>query len=153
MNGFYQITALLYEELKTAGFRVITLGDYLKVDLQRQNPLPYAHIVPVTSSLNGGSVSYTMIIIGMDLVDFNKDALRDTEEPFFGTDNVQDVLNDIHNRFNRFVERFRNQNLLPDITEMPDSVSIDPFFHRYENLYAGWELTITIEIPNLVETC
>ena len=148
MNGFYEITTQLYNELIAAGIPVVTLGDYLKVDLSRQNPLPYAHIVPQISLVKENTVEYTFAIIAMDLVDFNKDSLRDEENTFNGTDNLQDVLNDIHNRLNLVVYQFRYGDQWDNLIHGDNDYTLDPFFKRFENLYAGWELNVTFEYPN-----
>lgn len=98
MNGFYTISQSLFTQLKNYGFRVVTMGDNFKIDIVRQTIFPYAHIIPDTSVKSGQVTEWGFRIIGMDLVDFNKDDTRDEVEPFYNTDNMQDVLNDIHNR-------------------------------------------------------
>ena len=100
MNGFYDITKSLYDILITKGFNVVTLGDNYKVDIERQTIFPYAHIVPETSLKRGNVTDYTFSVIGMDLVDFNKDEVTD----YFSNDNMQDVLNDVHNRLSQVLE-------------------------------------------------
>ena len=153
MNGFYTITQSLFSELTKAGFRVVTLGDYLKIDLKRQTIFPYAHIIPQVSNPVDNVGAMTFTIVGMDLVDFNKNDLRDEDEPFFNTDNLQDILNDIHNRFEVVIEQYKRGIAFSDLLQLNSEPSFDPFMERFENLLAGWEVTIVIKYPNNAPIC
>ena len=152
MNSFYTITESLNSVLKAKGFRNINLGDQYKTDIMRQTIFPYALIIPETSTPDGQVTDYTFRIIGMDLVDFNKDDLRDEIEPFYTTDNLQDVFNDIHNRFVQVIEQYQRGDENSDLLKLVGA-SLDAFFQRGENLLAGWELTITIQLPTGGSIC
>lgn len=153
MNGFYSITTALFNELTSAGFKVVTLGDYFKTDIARQTIFPLAHIVPQTATIPGDVDLITFSIIGMDLVDFNKADLRDAEQPFYGIDNLQDVLNDIHNRLSLVAEQFRRGTAYDFLFHLEGVPSLNPFFERFENLLAGWELEITFKLPSNTPIC
>ena len=156
MNAFYKITTALNTELKAAGFSVVTIGDYFKADLSRQTIFPYAHIVPQSKSYGTKTEtmnSYSFAIIGMDIVDFNKDDLRNEAKPFEGTDNLIDVLNDIDNRLELVVEQFvRGREYDLNIVSYGQP-SQDNFMERFENLLAGWELVIELTVPNDTPIC
>lgn len=141
MNGFYKITQSLYDVLIDKGFRVVTLGDDFKVDLERQTIFPYAHIVPMSTLKQGNVTQYTFSISGMDLVDFNKDE----NDSFFTNDNIQDVLNDVHNRLSQvleFYERGASGNY-----KVEGESTLTAFMHRFKNVLTGWEVDITLTIP------
>ena len=93
MKGFYQITKALNDELKTAGFNTVTLGDITQVDLKRQTIYPLAHITPDVVTSQDATLNYSFQVLGMDLIDFNKDDVDDENVPFYGIDNKQDVSN------------------------------------------------------------
>lgn len=150
MNSFYSVTQSVFEQLKSAGFNDIFLGEIYDTDLERQTIFPYAVIVPQTSTLPDNVDSITLLVVGMDLVDFSKASKREREEPFFGIDNVQDVLNDIHNRLSLISEYYKRG---PELFELDGDASFDPFLHRFENLLYGWELTITIKLPANTPIC
>ena len=149
MNRFYKITQSLYTTLLAKGFEVVTLGDNYKVDLERQTIFPYAHIVPVSSIKRGSVTDYTFSIVGMDQVDFNKNESTD----FYTNDNMQDVLNDIHNRLINFVEYYERSNAQAGITSIEGDSTLNAFTQRYDNLLTGWELDITLTVPTGGSIC
>ena len=89
----------------------------------------------------------------MDLVDFNKDDTRDEVEPFYNTDNMQDVLNDIHNRLSRVIEQYERGSEWDENLRITGDVNFLAFMERYENLLAGWEMDIIIEAPTNGNIC
>jgi len=153
MNGFYKITQSLKEQLSNKGFRVISLGDNFKVDIARQTIFPYAHIVPEGFLKKGKITAWDFRIIVMDVVDFNKDDLRDEEDPFYTTDNMQDVLNDLANRLSNVAEQYLRGDEFDKHYVMTEDISGDSFTERFENLLAGWEVVFTIDIPNDGSIC
>ncbi len=150
MNTFYKVTTALYDTLKAKGFNVVTLGDQYKIDLARQTIFPYAHIIPDDSNISGKIVNYSFRIMGMDLVDFSK---KSNDSTFYGNDNMQDVLNDIHNRLNLVVEQFFRGDEFDNLIRLDGDYSLVAFVERFENLLAGWELTINIQIPSDATIC
>ena len=149
MNGFYNITKSLYDVLIAKGFNVVTLGDNYKVDLERQTIFPYAHIVPESSLKRGAVTDFTFSIVGMDLVDFNKTKVTD----YFNNDNMQDVLNDVHNRLSQVLEYYERGVGNSALFKAFGESTLTAFTHRYENLLTGWELGITITIPTDGSIC
>lgn len=153
MNVFYNITKNMKDTLVAKGFRVVTMGDTYKVDIARQTIMPYAHIIPETSVHLGQTTEWNFTIIGMDIVDINELALRDQEEPFFMTDNMQDVLNDIHNRMISFCEYYRRGEGSELLFKMETLPSLEAFMDRYENVLTGWSMAITIVTPTDITIC
>ncbi len=153
MNGFYSITESIYAILKDKGFKVVSLGDSYKIDLLRQTIFPYAHIIPESSVKSGSVTEWTFTIVGMDIVDFNKDALRDLENPFYSNDNLQDVLNDVHNMLSQFMEQYERGAESGKLIKIVTDSTFTAFIQRGENLLAGWEIDITIEAPTGGSIC
>ncbi len=153
MNGFYSITESIYAILKDKGFKVVSLGDSYKIDLLRQTIFPYAHIIPESSVKSGSVTEWTFTIVGMDIVDFNKDALRDLENPFYSNDNLQDVLNDVHNMLSQFMEQYERGTESGKLIKIVTDSTFTAFIQRGENLLAGWEIDITIEAPTGGSIC
>ena len=153
MNGFLKVTQALNTQLKAKGFRVVTLGDNFKVDLVRQTIFPYAHIVPLTAPKDKKVTQWEFEIIGMDLVDFNKDDPRNLAQPFYTTDNMQDVLNDIHNRLSQVAEEFERGSEFDNLMQVNTPLTFGAFMERYENMLAGWSMGIIIDAPNNISIC
>lgn len=149
MNNFYKITQSLHTVLLAKGFSVVTLGDNYKVDIERQTIFPYAHIIPESSLKNGNVTEFTFSIIGMDLVDFNKDEVTS----YFTNDNMQDVLNDVHNRLSQVLEYYERGDGSGLNIKAEGESTLTAFTQRYENLLTGWELGITLTVATGGTTC
>jgi hypothetical protein len=149
MNGLYKTSQSLQKRLLAVGFEVVSFGDNYKVDLDRQTIFPYGHIVPTGSLLRGSVTDFSYTISGMDTVDFNKDKVSN----FFNNDNMQDVLNDIHNRLSQLVQYYQRSNKEAGITSIEVDTPLDAFTHRYDNLLTGWALDITLTVPTGGSIC
>jgi len=146
---YYQITELLYDTLTDArvDFTTITHGSIEDVDLARQTIFPLAHVTPSTATLNEKTIAYSMNIAALDIVDFNKNDLREEANPYYGTDNKMDVLSDLAVRLQIAVDVIRRELVDRNIT-IDTGITMTPFVDRFENLLAGWEVTLNITIPN-----
>ena len=144
--SFYKIATLVRDTLSDhPDISVVTMGDYNQVDLNKQTIFPLAHIQPSTSVIHEQTIDYTFNIIALDIVDFNKDNVKDLEPAVFrGNDNLQDVwasmlnvLNDLYLRISKSAEY-----------EAGESPSVDFFDMRFENGLAGCGISITITMEN-----
>lgn len=153
MKGFYQITKALNDELKTAGFNTVTFGDISQVDLKRQTIYPLAHITPDVVSTLGAINTYTFQLMGMDIVDFNKNDVDDETTPFYGIDNKQDILHDILFRLQQAMEQFKRGDQFDALVQLQEPISYEPFVERFENILAGWSLSISIVAPKYAKIC
>lgn len=146
---YYQITEILYETLTDSrvDFTTITHGSIEDVDLARQTIFPLAHITPSTATLADKTISFSMNVAALDIVDYNKNDLRDETNPFYGTDNKIDVLSDLITRLQIAVDIIRRK-LADRNVAIETSITNTPFVDRFENLLAGWETTLTIIVPN-----
>jgi len=152
MTGFYQITEALKEELVTAGFKTVTMGEIERVDIKRQTIYPLAHIIP--SNVTGDKTNiFTFAIVGMDLVDFNKYDVRDQDIPFYGADNTQDILHDVFHKLQLAIEQFIRGDRFTEAMQITGSVGYDYFTRRFENVLSGWSTSISIEVPKSVSIC
>jgi hypothetical protein len=71
----------------------VTFGDVYDVDLNKQTIFPLSHIMINQASFEGQVVRMSVSLICMDVIDETKENPRSQEEPFYGTSNVQDILN------------------------------------------------------------
>lgn len=146
---YYEITELLYNTLTDSrvDFSTITHGSIEDVDLARQTIFPLAHVTPSSATLGDKTISYSMNIAALDIVDFNKDDLREEANPYYGTDNKMDVLSDLAVRVQIAADIIRRKLSDRNIT-IDSNITMTPFVDRFENLLAGWEATFTITIPS-----
>jgi hypothetical protein len=148
MSKLYDII----DKLKETGealpsIRTITFGNLEDVDIKRQTIFPLIHIVPGTATLNGSTISWAFQIHAMDLIDFNKDDLNDMDDPFHGTDNMQDVLSDMVQQLSIMVDKIKRGASFGRY-EIVGSQTMTPFFDKTGNSLAGYTLSVTINSPS-----
>ena len=148
MSKLYDII----DKLKETGealpsIRTITFGNLEDVDIKRQTIFPLIHIVPGTATLNGSTISWAFQIHAMDLIDFIKDDLNDMDDPFHGTDNMQDVLSDMVQQLSIMVDKIKRGASFGTY-EIVGSQTMTPFFDKTGNSLAGYTLSVTINSPS-----
>jgi hypothetical protein len=86
----------------------------------------------------------------MDIVDESKGDIRDEEDPFYGMDNTQDVLNSTLVVLNGLAQELVKGQLNTDLYQIQDASSLTctPFLDRFENKLAGWNMTVEIQTAN-----
>jgi hypothetical protein len=147
-NQFYRIIDTIVDEARTAGFTNVTFGSAMEIDLEKQSTFPIAHIILPTATQDEKTTTFTISIIGADLVDFTKD--YETIDPLnIGIDNVQDVLQDILAKLQQIVQRISRI----DLADIQYSVGYESFKEQFANMLAGWTLTVDITVPNLATPC
>jgi hypothetical protein len=149
--NYYSAVKYIADQLRAAGFNTVTFGEIDEVDLQRESIFPLAHIVPESCGIAQQPFTYTFTIIALDTVFFPKGDIKNEIEPFFGMDNTQDVLADIHFRlanFGEYIKRGAGEFVLQS-----DGLDIDPFKERWESLVSGWVMGITIGGKNYGSIC
>ena len=149
MRQFYNITQKIKETLEAnSQVNVVTTGDVYDVDLNKQTIFPLSHIMVNQASFEGQVVRMSISIICMDVVDETKENPRAQNEPFYGTNNVQDILNTQLAVINDVVQELRRGQLYSDLYQLDGNPTCLPFTERFENLLAGWTANIDILLSN-----
>jgi GTP cyclohydrolase III len=149
MRQFYDITTKIKETLEAhSQVNVVTTGDVYDVDLNKQTIFPLSHIMVNQASFEGQVVRMSISIICMDLVDETKENPRDQAEPFYGINNVQDILNTQLAVINDVVQELRRGQLYSDLYQLDGNPTCLPFTERFENLLAGWTASIDVLLAN-----
>jgi hypothetical protein len=120
-------------------------GDLEFADIDKFPLYPHVHIVPVTFSIDGKTITYTWEVFIFDLprVEDNKQ------------DNIAEVLSDTGQIAQDFINAIKNgdSNIL-DIYDMDAVISnADPFWDGLNQKVAGWTLSIDITVPYLWNAC
>jgi hypothetical protein len=87
----------------------------------------------------------TLQVLCLDIVDVNKE--KQTEDNFYGNDNLQDVLNTQLQVINDLQQNLRRGDAFSDNFQVITSVTAEPFLDKYENQLAGWGMTVDIQVP------
>jgi hypothetical protein len=151
MKGFYSIT----EKLKTHFTadpitNTITEGSIFDVDLNKQTIFPLVHLMVNSATFETNVVRFNVSLIAMDIVDVSKKEVTDL---FRGNNNEQDVLNTQLEVLNRAYALLLHGDLWDDKFVVDGNPNCEPFTERFENLLAGWTMTLDILIPNEVTVC
>tara|TARA_R110002124_G_C8825835_1_gene504350 strand:+ start:598 stop:885 length:288 start_codon:yes stop_codon:yes gene_type:complete len=94
-----------------------------------------------------------MSILFMDVADVSKDDPRDEAEVFYGVDNRQDILNTQLLVANKLVSELKRGDLMQEKYQLNGTPTAEPFEDRFENLLVGWNLGLSIDIPNTITLC
>jgi hypothetical protein len=149
MRQFYNITKTIKDTLEAhSQVNVVTFGDIFDVDLNKQTIFPLSHIMINQATFEGQIVRMNISVMCMDVVDETKEDPRNQNEPFYGTNNEQDILNTQLAVINDVVTELRKGTLYTDLYQLDGNPTCIPFSERFENLLAGWTATFDVLLPN-----
>ena len=152
MTQFYDILDKIKDRLRTnPNVFSVTYGDITRVDLDKTTIFPLSHLNISNAIIGEHTVSFTLQLLCVDIVDYNKDSSPDDE--FYGNDNMQDILNTQLQVVNDVIAQLRRGTLFTDRLQVLGDVTIQPFMDRFENELAGWGADIVIEMPNDISIC
>ena len=151
VRGYYQLTSTIEEQLLLdVNNNTVSIGDISKVNLNKQDIFPLAHMIVNSVSAEEQVLRFNISILACDIVDQSKDV---TTDRFTGNDNEQDILNTQLAVLNRLIQRLRMGSLHTDMYQLEGSPSLTPFHDRFENQLAGWSATMDILIYNDIYIC
>ena len=151
MKGFYSITEKLKAHFESDPItNTITEGSIFDVDLNKQTIFPLVHLMVNSATFETNVVRFNVSLIAMDIVDISKKEVTDL---FRGNNNEQDVLNTQLEVLNRAYALLLHGDLWDDKFVVDGNPNCEPFTERFENLLAGWTMTLDILIPNEVTVC
>jgi len=147
MRQVYTVLDKIKEILRANGItKTVTFGDITQVDLNKTSMFPLAHVMFRNVVFQDRIMSASIRILCLDIVDVNKN--KETEDNFFGNDNLQDVLNTQLQAINDIQQEMRRGTAFSDNFQITTNVTAEPFIDNFENELAGWGITVNIEVPN-----
>jgi len=151
VRGFYQLTSTIEDQLLSdVNTNTVSIGDISKVNLNKQDIFPLAHMIVNSVSVEENVLRFNISILACDIVDQTKDR---TTDRFTGNDNEQDILNTQLAVLNRLIQRLRMGTLHQDLYQLDGNASLTPFNDRFENQLAGWAADMDILIYNDIYIC
>jgi hypothetical protein len=94
------------------------------------------------------TISVSMNVAAMDIVDESKDDKQAKSKPHLGLDNKQDVLNTQLTVVNGLQSTLRRGDLYSDLYQLSSDATAQLFQDKYENLLTGWTMSLNVLIPN-----
>jgi len=147
MNNYSELLNYLYKTLSADIFvNTVTQGDTDKIDLDKTNIFPLAHIVVDGASFNNGStILFNVSIDVLNVRDINKDEV--VSDKFWLQDNEIDNHNHTMAVLNRIwlilLKDFEKHNITAS-----ENPSIEKISFSGKNLLDGWSLSFDVETPN-----
>lgn len=156
MTPYYDITIKIkdyFDQHKV--INTTRLGDISKVDLNKQSIFPLAHLIVNNALYQENIIRFNISILLADLVDFShENVVDDFNEAYFGKTNLHDVYNTLLVVGIEFLSHLKRGDLYNEYYQLDtDSVVLEPFEDRFENLLAGWAITFDITMPNNIGIC
>lgn len=149
MKQFYAVTTAIKDALEAnPNVNVVRFGDVFDIDYEKQALYPLANIMVNQAVIDERVVRINISVTCMDIVDESKEDPRAQSEPFYGTDNEQDILNTQLAVLNDLTQALRRGRLFQDLYQMEGSPTCTPFSERFTNLLAGWTGSFDVTIPN-----
>ena len=149
MKQFYDITNTIKTTLEAnSQINTVTYGDIFDIDLSKQTIFPLGHIQVNSATINEPTIVMNVSVICMDIVEVSKGDLRAENEPFFGIDNEQDILNTQLQVINDLIQKMYRGDLHFDMYQLNGAPTCTPFTERFENKLAGWTATFDVILPN-----
>tara|TARA_Y100000385_G_C12950281_1_gene575165 strand:- start:428 stop:898 length:471 start_codon:yes stop_codon:yes gene_type:complete len=151
VRGFYQLTETIKNNLLSdVNCKTVTIGNLDDINLDKQDIFPLAHLIINNVSQEDGVLRFSISILNMDIVDFNKE---ETTDLFTGNNNLQDILNTQLSVSNKLIQILRGGTLHQEKYQFDGNASLEPFYDRFENELAGWTSTFDILIYNDIRHC
>jgi len=148
MKEYYNLIDNIYTYLSgNNNINTVTYGDIFDVDLAKQTIFPLAHIIINDVTFSDHFMTFSINVICMDVVDETKED-KQQRNSIYGSDNKQDILNSMLSVVNGLQSSLRRGGMNDNNYEINDSPTATQFEDRFENLLAGWSLTLNVEIPN-----
>jgi len=149
MTSFYDTINAIKTYLQgNTSVNTVSFGDILKVDLSKQSIFPLANISVSDVTFGEHTLAFTLNVMALDVVYDSSENINDEDNPFLGTNNLQDVLNTQLVVLNGLQSSLRRGELMQDKFIIDTDVSADYLEEQFDNLLAGWGMDITVEVPN-----
>lgn len=149
MTSFYDVINSIKTYLQgNNSVNTVTFGDLLEVDLNKQTIFPLSHLTVRDVSFSDHTMTFTVNVMAFDIVDETKQNDKEQVEPFYGNNNKQDVLNTQLMVLNGLQSSLRRGGLFQQDFIVDNNLTATLIEERFDNLLAGWEMDITVEVPN-----
>jgi hypothetical protein len=149
MTSFYDVINSIKTYLQgNNSVSTVTFGDLLEVDLNKQTIFPLSHLTVRDVSFSDHTMTFTVNVMALDIVEETKENNKEQIEPFYGNNNKQDVLNTQLMVLNGLQSSLRRGGLFQQDFIVDNNLTASLVEERFENLLVGWEMDVTVEVPN-----
>lgn len=151
MKSFYDIANKIKDVVSAEPFNnEMTFGDIAEIDLKKQSLFPLCHLMINNATIQENFVNFSVTIFFMDLVDISNKSTRDY---FRGNDNTFDILNTQLALATRVIRVLQKNDLYTSNFQLTENATCEPFTERFDNVLAGWAVTLTIGTKDEMTYC
>jgi hypothetical protein len=151
VEAVYRIVDALKTELLSNVFcNKVTLGTLTEIDLAKMTIFPLAHMTLDTVTHNENTLSFSITLYNLDIVEVSKDLPADD---IYGNDNLLYIWTNQLYVVNRLIGRIKQSTIYNDGWELENVPSSDFINKEMENMLAGYQTTIVIRVPNDISVC
>ncbi|NQW26177.1 MAG: hypothetical protein HQ473_07445 [Cryomorphaceae bacterium] len=129
----------------------VSFGDFKSIDTSKTTIFPVSHFWMNKASMEGSTIKFTIDLMCLDVVDESKEY----ENTFYGSNNLQDVLNTQLQVVNSLIESVRSTRgaLAEQQYVLVNNPEAEMLYEEFENKLAGWGITFVITVPNDISIC
>jgi len=129
----------------------VSFGDFKSIDTNKTTIFPVSHFWMNKASMEGSTIRFTIDLMCLDVVDESKEY----ENSFYGSNNLQDVLNTQLQVVNSLIESVRSTRgtLAEQQYVLVNNPEAEMLYEEFENKLAGWGITFVITVPNDISIC
>jgi len=129
----------------------VSFGDFKSIDTSKTTIFPVSHFWMNKASMEGSTIRFTIDLMCLDVVDESKEY----ENSFYGSNNLQDVLNTQLQVVNSLIESVRSTRgaLAEQQYVLVNNPEAEMLYEEFENKLAGWGITFVITVPNDISIC
>lgn len=151
MKAFYNLTQKMNAILNSNPLiNSVTYGNIFEVDFDKQSIFPIAHMDIGTARFAGNTMTLDVSVAFLDIV---SDSTGGNDIKMNGSNNTHDILNTGLAVMNMIVEELRRGDSYSDGFQLSGEPTAEPFLDEYQNMLAGWNLTMTIQLQNDASIC
>lgn len=148
MTEFYDLVKDIKDQLESyPSVNTVSFGDITHIDLNKTTIFPLSHFDIGDVIFEQGLMGFTLVLTAVDLVDVNKEQVDEFFDPFYGNNNLHDVLNTQLTTVNRLQLAIKNGEVGGSLMQL-ESANAERLEDEYENMLAGWRLTVVFSVPN-----
>ena len=130
----------------------VKFGDLDEIDLDKTEIYPLAHLdIAPNITFVDNVIEFSISLMVLDIVDITKE--DDKTKPFYGNDNLVDVLNTQLGVVSDIVTSLQRGSLFDNQVQLVNEPTVEKLVDKYENMLAGWGASFTVRVPNNFSIC
>ena len=152
MIEYYNVVSTIENYLKNnISVNTVSLGPITDIDFDKQTVYPLSNIDINKVSFEGQFMIFEVQVFCLDIVDTTKEETHSLLKPIYGNNNLHDVYNTQLSVVNGLQSSLRRGELNYELYEVGslDVVEANQVSYQGVNLLAGWEVTLSISLPNV----